>query len=440
MTIFSLPLTDADAWRRFLWHDAKLAITGLIVACFISLSSDAAEWPQFLGPNRNGVYAGNDLAHSWPKDGPPIIWQKEVGQGFSGPVVAEGRLILFHRVENQEIVECFDSKTGSSLWKFGYPTAYHDDFGFDEGPRATPAILDGKVYTHGAEGVVTCVDFKGGKKIWSVDTRGQFHSAKGFFGIAGSPLVEGQAVLLNVGGRDGAGIVAFDRLTGKVLWKATDDEASYSSPVIANFKGHPLALFLTKANLVGAEPMNGKIAFTFAFRPNIRASVTAASPLVIDDRIFISGSYGAGAALLQVNATGTGVQKVWSGDDILSGHYATGVYRDGFLYGIHGRTDPGWEPPASLRCIDIKTGKVRWQKENFGAAVLTLVGSSDLLILTERGELILAPASPDKFKASAQAQVFPNQMRAHPALADGLFYARGKDKLFCVDLRPAATK
>lgn len=396
----------------------------------------AADWPQFLGPTRNGTYAGNDLARTWPKNGPPVLWQHPVGQGFSGPVVSQGRLILFHRLENQETIECFEAKSGASLWKFGYPTAYRDDFGFDEGPRATPSIFDGRIYTHGAEGVLACVDLATGKKIWNVDTRHQFHTAKGFFGIAGSPLVENHAVLLNVGGPDGAGIVAFDRLTGKVLWKATDDEASYSSPVLGTVSGHQLALFLTKGNLIGADPGDGRIAFTFPFRPGIRASVTAASPLIIGDMIFISGSYGAGAALLKVNPGATSVEKVWGGDDLLSNHYATSVYRDGFLYGIHGRTDPGWEPPASLRCIDCKSGTVRWQKENFGAAVLTLAGT-DLLILTERGELMLGPASPEGLKISSQAQVFPNQMRAYPALADGLLYARSKDTLFCVDLRSA---
>jgi outer membrane protein assembly factor BamB len=404
-----------------------------LVPCLAYNITLASDWPQFLGPTRNGVYPTKDLAQSWPKGGPPIIWQKGIGQGFSGPAVAQGRVILFHRVDNQEVIESFDSKTGGSLWKFAYPTAYRDDFGFDEGPRATPAISDDKVYTHGAEGVLSCVEFSSGKKLWSVDTRAQFHSAKGFFGIACSPLIAGQAVLLNIGGRDGAGIVAFDRLTGKVLWKATDDEAGYSSPVVGNFQGRQLALFLTKANLVGAEPANGKIAFTFPFRPNIRASVTAATPLVIDDLIFISGNYGAGAALLRV--TGSGIEKLWAGDDILSNHYATSVYHGGFLYGIHGRTDPGWEPAPSLRCVELKTGKVKWQKENFGAAVLTLAGS-DLLILTERGELILAPASAEAYKPSLQAQTFPNGMRAHPALADDFLYARGKDKLFCVDLRP----
>src|SRR6266850_1402337 len=410
-----------------------LRSAGLLSAALLaSFAASGSDWPQFLGPTRNGIYAGGDLAESWPKDGPPVVWQRPVGAGFSGPVAAQGRVILFHRTNDQETIECLDSKNGKPLWTFAYPTTYRDDFGFDEGPRATPAIAEGKVYTHGAEGVITCVDFATGKKIWSVDTRKDFRAAKGFFGIACSPLVEQNAVLLNVGGRDGAGVVAFDKLTGKVLWKATDDEASYSSPVAGEFQGRRLALFLTKANLAGVDPASGKTQFRFPFRPPIRSSVTAATPLVIGDLIFLSASYGLGATLLE--AKETGLKKIWANDDSLSNHYATGVHHNGFLYGIHGRADPGFEPPASLRCIELQTGKVRWEKAAFGAAVLILAGE-DLLILTDRGELVRAPASPDAFKQTARAQVLPNQARAHPALADGFLYARSKDKLFCLDLR-----
>ncbi len=419
------------------WHSLPRLLSGAfsIAVSFLSLGAlHAADWPQFLGPSRNSVYAGTDLAKSWSKEGPPVLWQKSVGQGFSGPAVSRGKLILFHRLENEEIVECLEGTTGKSVWKFGYPTAYRDDFGFDEGPRATPSISNGKVYTHGAEGMITCVDFETGRKLWSVDTRKDFRSAKGFFGIACSPLIEGQAVLLNIGGSDGAGIIGFDKDTGKVLWKATDDEASYSSPVAAKFGERRFALFLTKANLRVVDPASGKIAFTFPFRPSIRASVTAATPLVVDDFIFISASYGAGSALLELKETG--LQKIWAAADALSNHYATSVYHGGFLYGIHGRTDPGFEPSASLHCVEFKTGKVRWEKDGFGAATITLAGD-ELLILTERGELIRAPASPDGYKPAAQAQVLPNQVRAHPALADGLLFARSKDKLFCLDLRDA---
>jgi len=397
----------------------------------------AADWPQFLGPTRNGVYAGADLADVWPKEGPPVVWQEQVGQGFSGPVVAAGKLILFHRLEDKETIECLDAKTGKRRWSFSYPTAYRDDFGFDEGPRATPAIAGGQVFTYGAEGILTCLDFEKGTKLWSVNTRNEFHAGKGFFGIACSPLVEGTAILLMVGGREGAGIVAFNKTNGSVLWKATSDEASYSSPVAATIHGSRYALFLTRTHLCAIEPGNGKVSFQFPFTPPMRNSVSAATPLVFEDLVFLSASYGTGAALLKLGTNAP--QKLWSDDETLSNHYATSVCRDGFLYGIHGRTDPGMEPPASLRCVELQTGKLRWQQEGFGAAIVTLAGE-DLLILTEKGELLRVAASPAGFKTKSRAQVLPSQTRAHPAIADGYFYARSKDKLVCLDLRGGQTK
>lgn len=402
------------------------------LACICAANLRASDWPQFLGPTRNGVYAGGDLAQTWPTEGPPVVWQKTVGQGFSGPVVAEHKLVLFHRLENKETVECLDARTGARLWSFAYPTAYVDDFGFDEGPRATPSIAGGRIFTYGAEGMVECLDFATGSNIWSFDAKKAFAAPKGFFGIACSPLIEGSAVLLNIGGAEaGAGIVAFDQATGKVLWKASHDEASYSSPVAATVDGRRYALFFTRAGLVAVDPANGGIQFEYPWRPPIEASVSSATPLVIDDLIFLSASYGTGAILLRVK--NNSVAKVWSGDDVLSNHYATSVFHDGFLYGIDGRADPDFSPAPSLRCVELKTGKIRWREDSLGAATVTLAGD-ELLILNERGELIRAPATPKGFKPDARVQALPFQVRAYPAIADGYFYARNKNKLVCLDL------
>src|ERR1051326_2371130 len=411
---------------------SKQARWSAIAASLAAVAAGAADWPQFLGPNRDGTYPASDLAESWPKEGPPVVWQRKVGQGFSGPVVALGKVILFHRVDDKETVECLRETTGQPLWRFDYPTRYRDDFGFDEGPRATPAIADGRVYTYGAAGGLHCLDLAAGTNIWTVDAKAQFHAAKGFFGIACSPLVEGKAVLLIVGGGDGAGIVAFDKTNGKVLWKATNDEASYSSPVAATIRGRRCGFFFTRSGLAAVDPTSGKILFQFPFRPPIRNSVSAATPLVVGDLVFLSASYDTGAVLLRVNEVGP--EKIWAAAESLSSHYATGIHYNGFIYGIHGRADAGFERPASLRCVELQTGKVRWQQDAFGAATMILAGDQ-LLILTDRGELIRAPASPEGYKPNARAQVLPNQVRAHPALAGGLFYARSKDELVCLDLR-----
>ena len=165
------------------------------VPCFLSAAAAFGDdWPQFLGPTRNGVYLGVPLG-SWKEGGPPVLWRKDIGRGFSGPVVAEGRLILFHRLGDRETVECLEAGSGKKIWTFDYPTGYEDDFGFDDGPRATPAVSEGRVYTFGAEGALHCLDLSSGAKLWSVDTQEKFRAQKGFFGLASSPLIEGDRVL-----------------------------------------------------------------------------------------------------------------------------------------------------------------------------------------------------------------------------------------------------
>ena len=387
----------------------------------------AADWPQFLGPDRNGVYAGPALAEAWPAQGPRVVWRKTVGQGFAAPVVVQNRVIVFHRIGAQEIVDALDARTGASVWRYQYATAYRDDFGFDEGPRAAPVVADGIVYTFGAEGQLHAVNAANGQRVWSEDTMRRFGVPKGFFGASGSPIVENGRVIANVGGTK-AGIVAFDAKTGAVQWTATTDQASYSSGTAATFPSGRRAVFLTRNALVGLDPANGAIAFRRNWQARANASVNAATPLVVGDLIFISAEYGPGAGVLRVD--GSNLVELWASDEALSNHYATSVHRDGILYGYHGRQEFG----PSLRAVELRTGKVRWSEERFRAGSITLAGER-LLIVRERGEMLLAPASPEAFKPIARAQVLQGTVRAYPALADGYVYLRNDDTLVCLDLR-----
>ncbi len=390
----------------------------------------ATDWPQFLGPQRNGTYRGPALARSWPKDGPPVLWKCNVGAGFAGPAVSGDRVILFHRREDQAVVECLAARTGKEIWQASYPTDYRDDFGFDEGPRATPAVVDDRVFTFGAEGGLHCWSLTNGQRLWSVDTAKEFGTGKGFFGRACSPLVWSNLVMVILGGRPGAGIVAFDAASGKARWTATDDEASYSSPVLASIHGQTYLFALTREALVCLHPNDGRVVFRYPWRPTLGASVTSATPLIVDERIFLSASYGAGARLLRFREAGP--ELIWSKDDVLSNHYATSVQHGGFLYGWHGRQEQG----CDFRCVELATGEVRWSQPGLKAGTVTLAGE-ELLLLTERGELIRLPASPEGFEPTARVQVLPFGVRATPALANGLFYARSEKQLVCLDLTRA---
>jgi outer membrane protein assembly factor BamB len=387
----------------------------------------AVDWPQFLGPDRNGIYNGPELNEKWPSSGPRVVWRKQIGAGLAGPVVAQNRLILFHRLDDREVVESFDARTGTAQWRHAYPTTYRDDFGFDEGPRAVPVVAEGLVYTFGAEGQLHALDIATGKPLWNVEAMRQFSVPKGFFGAAGSPLIEGGRVIANVGGKN-AGIVAFDAKTGKVLWTATSHAASYSSGIAATIQGKRYGVFLTREGLVGLDPATGEIRFQRPWRSRQAASVNAATPIVVGNAIFVSAEYGPGAGVLQFD--GTKLVDVWLSNDALSNHYATSVYHERRLFGFHGRQEFG----PVFRAVDMESGKVLWSTGRFGAGPVTLAGSR-LLIVRETGELMLAAASPTAFQPIATAQILPPTVRAYPAIADGLVYIRNDDTLVCLDLR-----
>ncbi|MFO0826409.1 MAG: PQQ-binding-like beta-propeller repeat protein [Gemmataceae bacterium] len=394
----------------------------------LALPLPAADWPQLLGPNRDGQSSETKLNWDWPKDGPPIAWKIDVGTGWASPVVADGKVLLFHRVDDDEVLVALDPATGKEKWSAKYATKYRDDFGFDNGPRATPCVSDGKVFTLGANGDLRAWNLADGKSLWARNIRDDYKVGKGFFGIACSPLVVGGNLVVNVGGK-GAGVVAFNPATGDERWKATDDAASYSSPAAAEIDGKTAAVFLTRFGLRVFDATNGKQMYEFAFRPRINESVQAATPLVWKDEIFLTASYATGAAL--VRTKGGDLTEVWANDKSLSSQYNTPVRVGDFLYGTHGRSDVG---TAQMRCIEWKTGAVKWSKENFGVSSVIAVDGG-IVALTEAGDLVRFDASADEYKERARANILGKPTRAFLALADGRLYARDGTKLVCVKLK-----
>ena len=401
-----------------------------LLAALLLMAANAAgaeDWPQHLGQRRDGT-STEQAPEAWGPSGPPVLWRQEVGEGFSAPVVAAGRLFLFHRQQGVERLDALDPKDGRLRWSYRYPTRYRDDFGFDEGPRAAPTVSGETVYTFGAQGVLSAVDIETGAKRWSVDTHEAFKVKKGFFGASASPLVEDGRVLLNVGGDGGAGIVAFDAATGRTLWTTSKSAASYSSAVVVRLGGTKTALFFTREGLSGVDPDVGTLRFEHRWRSRSGSSVNAATPLVIGDRIFISSSYQTGAALLRLD--GDRPVPIWTSDDVLSNHYSTSLYYDGHLYGFHGRQEYG---PA-LRCVELETGEVKWKRERFGSGSMIGIGER-ILLLHEDGRLQLLAASPSRFELLATTQLLSSVVRALPAFSDGVLYARNQRELIVVRLR-----
>lgn len=401
--------------------------TVLVALLALPATAFAQDWPQFRGPARDGALPGLATIEPFPPSGPELVWDRQVGAGFSAPAVARGRLVLFHRQGSEEVVEALRATDGKPIWKFSYETRYRDDFGFDNGPRATPVIDAGNVFAFGAEGVLHCLDFETGRKIWAVNTHKDFGVRKGFFGAASTPLVIEGRVLANVGGRDGAGIVALDRETGATVWKSTDHEASYSSPVAARLDGRMLAIFFTREGLAALIPATGEVVYQRRWRSRSHASVNASTPIVMGDIVFLSASYGTGS--IAVRLCNRKVEELWSGEGVIDNHYSSCVLAGGTLFGFHGRQEYG----QSFRAADLPTGKLLWSHDGLRAGSVSRVGDR-LLLLLESGELLLAAASREKFEVLARAQVLARETRAFPAIADGLFFARDQDSLVCLRL------
>ena len=412
---------NCNAWLQ-------LSLCSLVLWVCLPTEAVAEDWSQFLGPARDGTYAGPALLRQWPREGPTKLWSVTTGGGFSGPVSSADRVILFHRMGDVERVECLSLTNGKSLWKADHPTQYRDDFGFDNGPRATPAIGGGRVFVMGAEGTVRGLNLSSGEQLWVVRTKDNFRAPKGFFGMACSPLLIGNRVILAIGGQDGSGIIALNAQTGAVIWKSLNDEASYASPTLARDGQKEWVVLLGRSGLTTLDVVTGEVSDTFPWRSRSHASVNAATPLVRAGEIFISASYETGAALVRLSHGK--LSKKWSADGVLSNHYATSVERGGFLYGFDGRQ----EESPTLACVEWRTGQVRWRKSGLGAGTLIQAGDA-LLISNERGDLIEARATPEAFVENRRAQILPTGVRAHVALSSGLLIARGRDRLVCLDLR-----
>lgn len=393
----------------------------------LTTPASTADWPQFLGPQRDGISPETGLIKTWPKKGPPVLWEKAVGEGFSGPVIAGDRVIAFHRVKDEEVVECLGVSDGKRLWRFAYPTEFADDFGKGNGPRSTPVITGKRVVTLGADGTLHCIDLASGEKIWARLLLKEYRPPPSFFGVGTSPVVEDNLVLVNVGARE-AGIVAFSLEDGKELWKATSDAASYSSPIVRTIDGTKHAIFFTRDGVVVLDPKNGDVRHKQRWRARIDASVNAATPLVFGDQAFFSSSYDTGALLLRLRKDGA--DKLWSGEDVMSNHYNTCIHHEGHLYGFDGRQEAG----PSFRCVDVKTRKIVWDRERFGCGSMILA-EGRLILITETGDLVLVEATPKEYRELARARVLENApIRAQIALSGGRLFARDQAKLLCLRL------
>jgi outer membrane protein assembly factor BamB len=444
----------------------------------------ATDWPIFLGPLGTGVTSDAGISQHWPPSGPPIVWSKRIGAGYSSPSIRGGKLVIHHRLRNTEVVECVRAETGEPIWKIDYPSDFRDPYGYNNGPRCTPLLTRDRCYTFGAEGRLLCVELASGKKIWERDIPKDFYVPPHFFGVGCTPILEGDLLIVLIGGQPNSGVVAFRADSGATVWQSVGKETwdgiktdwptepvyrwtgnemvvSYSSPIAATIHGQRHVLCLMRQGLVSVDPRNGHVNFKYWFCSRDYESVTAARPVVIGDRIFISAAYKVGSALLQVEPSGRGVKELWRNRTNLLAHWSTPIEVAGFVYGFSGRH----EPEGELRCVDLATGNVVWQTRGydgdveklaadpatgqivdqvtkkpipfpfFGRGSLTKVGDR-FLVLGERGTLALAELSPKGYHELGRTSfkdieypVWPS-----PVVVGTQLYLRDENTLLCVDL------
>jgi outer membrane protein assembly factor BamB len=448
----------------------------LLLSLLVS-SAIAADWPEFLGPLHNNTSQETGLLDRWGELA--LLWQKEIGTGYSAPSVRDGLLVLHHRLGNEEIVQAMDAANGKSLWEHRYPSKFQDPFGYNNGPRCSPLLTPERCYTYGAEGVLLCLDIKTGKQMWRRDTQKEFEVPEAFFGVGSSPVLEGGKLIVQVGAQLNSAVVAFDAMSGKTLWEnvgektwtgvlmkgwpgepfvkwntahpAFDKQASYCTPVLATIHGQRHVLVVTRQGLVSLEPETGAHRFSFWFRAAQDSSVNAMTPVVFGEHILISSAYFRnGSVLLRVLPDGKNVEEVWR-STALEMHWSQPNLVDGFLYGFSGRN----EPDAVFRCVEFLTGKIRWERKegfpNGGHAKLRpdqkppdvfgrgsgIVADGKIIVLGECGLLGMFKPNAEKLEEICRWQVpgLTYPCWAGPVLANGILYLRSEDRLVCLDIK-----
>ena len=435
----------------------------------------AGDWPQFLGPTADAISTETGLTDTLPV---PILWQRDIGTGYSAPSVRGSVLVMHHRLGNEEIVEACDPATGKTRWKHGYPSHYIDPFGYNNGPRCIPLLTADRCYTFGAEGVLLCLDLATGKQIWQRDTAADFQVPEAFFGVGSTPILEDNLIIAMVGGQPDSGVVAFDAATGKTVWQNVgaktwngipmsgwpgertvqwnpsdpiyEKQASYCAPVAATIHGKRHILCCTRQGLVSLDPKTGAVNFSFWFRARQDSTVTAMTPVVQGDLVLISSAYyKTGSVLLRVRPDGKSIEEVWRGLQ-LEMHWSRPVLTAGHLFAFSGRN----EPDARFRCVEFATGAIKWDRfegwPNGGHAKLSegetppnvfgrgsaILADGKLFALGEAGLLGIFKPNTEKLEEISRWQIpgLSYPCWAGPVLANGRLYLRSEERLVCLDV------
>jgi outer membrane protein assembly factor BamB len=388
----------------------------------------AADWPHWLGPNSNGSSPETGLRTTFPAEGPKVLWRVPGGGGYSSVAVANGRAFTLVQRDNDELVVALDAASGKELWTHRLGPAYKNANG--SGPRSTPTIEGARVYVQSVTGPLACLEFDSGKVVWEHDLLKEFAAKNISWGLCASPVIEGKLVLALPGGK-GAGVAAFNKEDGKLVWKTGDDKAAYASPVVLTVDGKRQAVFFTAVGLLGVRLDDGKELWRLAWKTEFDCNIC--TPLVIGDQIFVSSGEKVGCALLKVRSEGP-PEVVWESKGVkcvLTNYWANSVVHGKHLYGFSGEFDG----VVDLVCVELATGKRVWVKERFGLGSLTLA-DGHLYITDKPGSLVVVEATPEAYRETARAKKVLTQIEyaTSPTIAGGRLYLRDLKDIVAVDL------
>ncbi len=406
---------------------AYTALFALVLGALPALAQDWShwqwtDWPQWLGPHRNGISSETGLFGKAPSF--KESWRVHAGQGSSGLSVVGDRLYTMYIHSGEAYAVCLDARNGEVIWRT--PTTGNDPSGRRDSrsPRATPTV-DGKmVYVFSANGKLLALDSQFGTEKWSRDIVREFDSVRGGRSFAASPLVEGDVVLIEAGGKSGHSLIAFDKTSGEAAWTAGSDERGYSSPIIATIGQTRQAVFFTAYGLIAVAPQKGRVLWQYPWITS--QSTNTATPVFIPPNRFFISSYGMGGTVVEVTATDKGyeVAEVWRNNN-MQNYSATSIYYQEHLYGFDGST---------LKCLDAETGEEKWKARGYGKGTL-IVADGHLVLLGERCNLGIAEATPAGFVEKANTSVFfHSKCETVPSLVDGQIYLRDTKEIVGINI------
>lgn len=426
---------------------SRLRVAGALLACLATSFAYADEWPQWRGVNRDGVWSEANIIDEFDSPQIKLKWRVPIASGYSGPTVADGRVYVMDSVKEPseaERVHCFDWQTGDQIWSYRYDAPY-GEIGYRAGPRTSVLIHDGHAYSMGAAGHLHCFDAEDGRLVWGRDLQSEYKIRMPNWGIAASPVIENDLLIAQVGGTD-ACVVAFNKTTGEEQWRALNDDAGYSAPIVIDHAGRRVVVVWTGNRIVGLDPRDSNLLWEFPFQWT-KWPIGIATPVLHDDLLLFSEAH-KGTLLLRLAPQRMDVEKVWhrqegdsTGEPAMHCLISTPIIQDGHIYGA--------DNSGVLRCLRLDTGEQVWEDrtavpENRWATIHLINQGERTWLFNERGELIIAKLTPKGFNEISRAKLIEpttGQLRrrdgvtwSHPAFAYRHVFSRNDEELVCANL------